>query len=133
MKEDKKYSENIWGSIPREEYQKRIDQCDTKRRVLQDDYFDTLKKFVDVRIDTIINPEKPTNDESMDRAKDELYYVRKMKEIQTHICHQLNYGRQLQIDLSKSALEDAFSPHLKSMLIGMYEKQIEELKEENER
>ena len=56
-----------------------------------------------------------------------------MKEIQTQICHQLNYGRQLQIDLSKSALEDAFSPHLKSMLIGMYEKQIEELKEENER
>ena len=133
MKEDKKYSENIWGSIPREEYQKRIDQCDTKRRVLQDDYFETLQKFVDVRIDTIINPEKPTNDESMDRARDELYYVRKMKEIQTHICHQLNYGRQLQIDLSKSALEDAFSPHLKSMLIGMYEKQIEELKEENER
>ena len=133
MKEDKKYSENIWGSIPREEYQKRIDQCDTKRRVLQDDYFNTLQKFVDVRIDTIINPEKPTNDESMDRARDELYYVRKMKEIQTQICHQLNYGRQLQIDLSKSALEDAFSPHLKSMLIGMYEKQIEELKEENER
>ena len=42
MEEDKKYYENPFGNIPREEVQKRINECDTKTDVLLGDFFDTL-------------------------------------------------------------------------------------------
>ena len=42
MSEDKKYYNDVFGNISPEEVQSRINKCDTKVRVLQDDFFDTL-------------------------------------------------------------------------------------------
>lgn len=122
MSEDKKYYNDVFGNISPEEVQSRINKCDTKVRVLQDDFFDTLLKLIDNRND------KPTGNQ----VKNEMYYVRKMKELQTHINHQLNYSRSLQMDLTRSSLEQAFTPHIKSMLIDQYEEKIKELKEESD-
>ena len=122
MSEDKKYYNDVFGNISPEEVQSRINKCDTKVRVLQDDFFDTLLKLIDNRND------KPTGDQ----VKNEMYYVRKMKELQTHINHQLNYSRSLQMDLTRSSLEQSFTPHIKSMLIDQYEEKIKELKEESD-
>tara|TARA_S200000501_G_scaffold252946_1_gene237052 strand:+ start:18335 stop:18736 length:402 start_codon:yes stop_codon:yes gene_type:complete len=130
--EDKKYKRDILDGISREEVQKLIDRSDTTKRVLQQDYFETLTKLIDVRVDVITNKDNDVDvEESMDRAKDEMFYIRKMKELQTGICHHLNYSRELQLDLSKSALEDAFTPRIKSMIIDSYKEKIKELEEDD--
>ena len=36
------------------------------------------------------------------------------------------------MDLTRSSLEQAFTPHIKSMLIDQYEEKIKELKEESD-
>ena len=53
--EDKKYKRDILDGISREEVQKLIDRSDTTKRVLQQDYFETLTKLIDVRVDVITN------------------------------------------------------------------------------
>ena len=124
MEEDKKYYENPFGNIPREEVQKRINECDTKTDVLQGDFFDTLLKLIDNKVD-----KSEDRDERMKQVEDEMYYVSKLKELQKHINLQLNYTRQLSMDLTREALEDAFTPHIKSLLISGYQKKIKELED----
>jgi hypothetical protein len=122
MKEDKKYYNHPFGDIPIEEVQSRINECDVRARLLQDDFFDTMVKLID----------ETGDGDGMEKEKNRIYYVRKMKELQKQINIQFNYTRQLQLDLSKTALEDAFSPHIKSLLIKSYQDRIKELEEEDD-
>tara|TARA_B100001094_G_C17515569_1_gene477660 strand:+ start:69 stop:437 length:369 start_codon:yes stop_codon:yes gene_type:complete len=121
MKDDKKYYDHPFGNISIDDVRSKIDECDNKVEHLQEDFFNTLLELIDGK----------DNEDGIERERDRIYYVRKMKSLQKQINHQLNYSKQLSMDLARTSLEEAFTPHVKSMLIDSYQKKIEELENED--
>ena len=97
--------------MTRNELEKRIDKTKTKIDNYQEEYFTLLFDMINNKED-LITEKKGYN-----------YYWERLKELQLTINIFSNIHRDISIDISKSALEEAFTPRLKEMLMEKLEKE----------
>ena len=82
-------------------------------------------EFWDIMLDLIDrNPDRITE------KKPKYYWVERLKELQININHTSNFIREVQLQVSREALEEAFTPTIKKSLIENYRNKIEELENE---
>jgi len=93
--------------------EKRIDKTKSKIDNYQEEYFTLLFDMINNKED-LITEKKGYN-----------YYWERLKELQLTINIYSNIHRDISIDIAKSALEEAFTPRIKEML-------MEKLKKEND-
>ena len=97
--------------MTRNELEKRIDKTKTKIDNYQDEYFTLLFDMINNKED-LITEKKGYN-----------YYWERLKELQLTINIFSNIHRDISIDIAKSALEEAFTPRIKEMLMEKLEKE----------
>ena len=90
--------------MTRNELEKRIDKTKTKIDNYQEEYFTLLFDMINNKED-LITEKKGYN-----------YYWERLKELQIDIIVFTTIHREQSLDIAKSALEEAFTPRLKSML-----------------
>jgi len=54
------------------------------------------------------------------------YWLERMKELQINLDNQFKCNREMSVELARRHLEEAFTPHLKSLLSKQAQKEIEE-------
>ena len=96
--------------MTRNELEKRIDKTKTKIDNYQEEYFTLLFDMINNKED-LITEKKGYN-----------YYWERLKELQLTINIFSNIHRDISIDIAKSALEEAFTPRIKEMLMEKLEK-----------
>jgi len=94
--------------------EKQVKRIHTKVDELQDEYFQLL-------IDVVNN-----NTGKLDRTRNHIYYWERLKDLQQQILHYVNVGREIGLEIAREALEDAFTPKIKSMLSAKVRKKIED-------
>ena len=94
--------------------EKQVKRIHTKVDELQDEYFQLL-------IDVVNN-----NTGKLDRTRNHIYYWERLKDLQQQILHYVNVGREIGLEIAREALEDAFTPKIKSMLSAKVRKEIED-------
>ena len=99
--------------MDRKELEKRIEKTKSKIDNYQEEYFTLLFDMINNKED-LITEKKGYN-----------YYWERLKELQLTINIYSNIHRDISIDIAKSALEEAFTPRIKEML-------MEKLKKEND-
>ena len=99
--------------MTRKELEKRIEKTKSKIDNYQEEYFTLLFDMINNKED-LITEKKGYN-----------YYWERLKELQLTINIYSNIHRDISIDIAKSALEEAFTPRIKEML-------MEKLKKEND-
>ena len=97
--------------MARNELEKRIDKTKTKIDNYQEEYFTLLFDMINNKED-LITEKKGYN-----------YYWERLKELQLTINIFSNIHRDISIDIAKSALEEAFTPRIKEMLMEKLEKE----------
>jgi hypothetical protein len=97
--------------MTRNELEKRIDKTKTKIDNYQEEYFTLLFDMINNKED-LITEKKGYN-----------YYWERLKELQLTINIFSNIHRDISIDIAKSALEEAFTPRIKEMLMEKLEKE----------
>ena len=93
--------------------EKQVKRIHTKVDELQDEYFQLL---IDVA---------NHNTGILDRTRNHIYYWERLKDLQQQILHYVNVGREIGLEIAREALEDAFTPKIKSMLSAKVRKEIE--------
>ena len=93
---------------------KQIKRIHKKVDELQDEYFQLL---IDV-----INGNKGI----LDRTRNHIYYWERLKDLQQQIFLNLNFEREISLDIATESLENAFTPKIKSMLSDEIRKEIED-------
>ena len=91
--------------------EKRIDKTKSKIDNYQEEYFTLLFDMINNKED-LITEKKGYN-----------YYWERLKELQLTINIYSNIHRDISIDIAKSALEEAFTPRIKEMLMEKLEKE----------
>ena len=94
--------------------EKQVKRIHTKVDELQDEYFQLL-------IDVVNN-----NTGKLDRTRNHIYYWERLKDLQQQILHYVNVCREIGLEIAREALEDAFTPKIKSMLSAKVRKKIED-------
>ena len=94
--------------------EKQVKRIHKKVDELQDEYFQLL-------IDVVNN-----NTGKLDRTRNHIYYWERLKDLQQQILHYVNVGREIGLEIAREALEDAFTPKIKSMLSAKVRKKIED-------
>ena len=94
--------------------EKQVKRIHTKVDELQDEYFQLL---IDV-----VNGNKGR----LDRTRNHIYYWERLKDLQQQILHYVNVAREIGLEIAREALEDAFTPKIKSMLSAKVRKKIED-------
>ena len=97
--------------MTRNELEKRIDKTKSKIDNYQEEYFTLLFDMINNKED-LITEKKGYN-----------YYWERLKELQLTINIFSNIHRDISIDIAKSALEEAFTPRIKEMLMEKLEKE----------
>ena len=97
--------------MTRNELEKRIDKTKTKIDNYQEEYFTLLFDMINNKED-LITEKKGYN-----------YYWERLKELQLTINIFSNIHRDISIDIAKSALEEAFTPRIKEMIMEKLEKE----------
>jgi len=97
--------------MTRNELEKRIDKTKTKIDNYQEEYFTLLFDMINNKED-LITEKKGYN-----------YYWERLKELQLSINIYSNIHRDISVDIAKSALEEAFTPRIKEMLMEKLEKE----------
>ena len=97
--------------MTRNELEKRIDKTKSKIDNYQEEYFTLLFDMINNKED-LITEKKGYN-----------YYWERLKELQLTINIYSNIHRDISIDIAKSALEEAFTPRIKEMLMEKLEKE----------
>ena len=93
---------------------KQVKRIHKKVDELQDEYFQLL---IDVA---------NGNKGRLDRTRNHIYYWERLKDLQQQILHYVNVGREIGLEIAREALEDAFTPKIKSMLSAKVRKEIED-------
>ena len=93
---------------------KQVNRIHKKVDELQDEYFQLL---IDVA---------NGNKGRLDRTRNHIYYWERLKDLQQQILHYVNVGREIGLEIAREALEDAFTPKIKSMLSAKVRKEIED-------
>ena len=91
--------------------EKRLSKTKSKIDFHQDEYFTLLFDMINNKED-LITEKKGYN-----------YYWERLKELQLTINIFSNIHRDISIDIAKSALEEAFTPRIKEMLMEKLEKE----------
>ena len=94
--------------------EKQVKRIHTKVDELQDEYFQLL-------IDVVNN-----NTGKLDRTRNHIYYWERLKDLQQQILHYVNVCREIGLEIAREALEEAFTPKIKSMLSAKVRKKIED-------
>ena len=94
--------------------EKQVKRIHTKVDELQDEYFQLL-------IDVVNN-----NTGKLDRTRNHIYYWERLKDLQQQILHYVNVCREIGLEIAREALEEAYTPKIKSMLSDEIRKEIEE-------
>ena len=94
--------------------EKQVKRIHTKVDELQDEYFQLL-------IDVVNN-----NTGKLDRTRNHIYYWERLKDLQQQILHYVNVGREIGLEIAREALEEAYTPKIKSMLSDEVRKKIED-------
>ena len=97
--------------MTRNELEKRIDKTKSKIDNYQEEYFTLLFDMINNKEDLITEKKGYT------------YYWERLKELQLTINIYSNIHRDISIDIAKSALEEAFTPRIKEMLMEKLEKE----------
>ena len=97
--------------MDRKELEKRIEKTKSKIDNYQEEYFTLLFDMINNKED-LITEKKGYN-----------YYWERLKELQLTINIYSNIHRDISIDIAKSALEEAFTPRIKEMLMEKLEKE----------
>jgi len=97
--------------MTRKELEKRIEKTKSKIDNYQEEYFTLLFDMINNKED-LITEKKGYN-----------YYWERLKELQLTINIYSNIHRDISIDIAKSALEEAFTPRIKEMLMEKLEKE----------
>ena len=97
--------------MDRKELEKRIEKTKSKIDNYQEEYFTLLFDMINNKED-LITEKKGYN-----------YYWERLKELQLTINIFSNIHRDISIDIAKSALEEAFTPRIKEMLMEKLEKE----------
>ena len=84
--------------------EKQVKRIHTKVDELQDEYF---QLFIDV-----VNH----NTGILDRTRNHIYYWERLKDLQQQIFLNLNFEREISLDIATESLENAFTPRIKKML-----------------
>ena len=79
---------------------------------LQDEYF---QLFIDV-----VNH----NTGILDRTRNHIYYWERLKDLQQQIFLNLNFEREISLDIATESLEKAFTPKIENMLSDEVRKKI---------
>ena len=94
--------------------EKQVKRIHTKVDELQDEYFQLL-------IDVVNN-----NTGKLDRTRNHIYYWERLKDLQQQILHYVNVGREIGLEIAREALEEAYTPKIKSMMSDEIRKEIED-------
>ena len=94
--------------------EKQAKRIHTKVDELQDEYFQLL-------IDVVNG-----NTEIIDENRSYIYHWDRLKDLQQQILHYVNVCREIGLEIAREALEDAFTPKIKSMLSAKVRKKIED-------
>ena len=94
--------------------EKQVKRIHTKVDELQDEYFQLL-------IDVVNN-----NTGKLDRTRNHIYYWERLKDLQQQILHYVNVCREIGLEIAREALEEAYTPKIKSMLSAKVRKKIED-------
>ena len=100
--------------MTRNELEKRIEKTKSKIDNYQEEYFTLLFDMINNKED-LITEKKGYN-----------YYWERLKELQLTINIFSNIHRDISIDIAKSALEEAFTPRIKEMLMEQLEKETDD-------
>ena len=94
--------------------EKQVQRIQSKIDELQDEYFQLL-------IDVVNN-----NTGKLDRTRNHIYNWERLKDLQQQIFLNLNFEREISLDIATESLENAFTPKIKSMLSDEIRKEIED-------
>ncbi|MBU88741.1 MAG: hypothetical protein QGG04_09225 [Candidatus Marinimicrobia bacterium] len=93
----------------------KLQKIETKIELLQDEYFELL-------INVVSN-----NQSIITKNKGYTYWNERLKELQRQINLYCNYGREVGLEKARDALEEAFTPRIRSMLNEKVVKEIEDV------
>ena len=94
--------------------EKQVKRIHTKVDELQDEYFQLLIDVVN------------KNTGRLDRTRNHIYYWERLKDLQQQILHYVNVCREIGLEIAREALEEAYTPKIKSMLSDEVRKKIED-------
>ncbi len=94
--------------------EKQVKRIHTKVDELQDEYFQLLIDVVN------------KNTGRLDRTRNHIYYWERLKDLQQQISHNLNFEREISLDIATESLEEAFTQKIKNMLSDEVRKKIED-------
>ena len=94
--------------------EKQVKRIHTKVDELQDEYFQLLIDVVN------------KNTGRLNRTRNHIYYWERLKDLQQQILHYVNVGREIGLEIAREALEEAYTPKIKSMLSDEVRKKIED-------
>ena len=93
---------------------KQVKRIHKKVDELQDEYFQLL---IDVA---------NHNTGILDRTRNHIYYWERLKYLQQQIFLNLNFEREISLDIATESLEKAFTPKIQNMLSDEVRKKIED-------
>ena len=100
--------------MTRKELEKRIEKTKSKIDTNQDEYFTLLFDMINHKEGLITEKKTYT------------YWWERLKELQLTINIYSNIHRDVSMDIAKSALEEAFTPRIKEMLMEQLEKETDD-------
>ena len=92
--------------------EKQVKRIHTKVDELQDEYFQLLIDVVN------------KNTGRLDRTRNHIYYWERLKNLQQKIFLNLNFEREISLDIATESLEKAFTPKIENMLSDEVRKKI---------
>ena len=92
--------------------EKQVQRIQSKIDELQDEYFQLLIDVVN------------KNTGRLDRTRNHIYYWERLKNLQQKIFLNLNFEREISLDIATESLEKAFTPKIENMLSDEVRKKI---------